>query len=592
MTSLREKRYIGGYRVIAPIGAGGFATVYRAVDEETDRQVAIKVLAENHSLVADTRRRFTAEIELLRTVESQTIARVYEVGETSTGQPYMVLELADRGDLRRRLEEIRRNHQVLSRAELALLAHHLYESLTTLHRAEIIHRDVSPGNILIRSHRDGRTAAPRSDSETVPLLEPGERFLLADLGHAKDMIRASGFTAGGGTQGFASPEQRDDITVVDLRADIFSATAVIEWAAHDGAFADQLEPFYDVGLATDPDDRFTSMTEWHAAFSAALSAGEDGRRGPVAAIGSLAGAARSRIARLEGPPSRPLAAAGAVVGAGLIVLLAAGFAGNGGPERRTTVAGVTAEANGDTSIEQLQSDPVLVVPDRGDERPPLSVSQGSTGDANGSPGGSNGTATDLTTTITEASTSSTSSVASAAPEDSTNPDAPSKTETSEPAPTTTTTIRTTTAAEPSVTTSGSTGSSQPATEQSTTRRAEIDRPANGTPLRGENLTITGTITDTGEGTDTGAGSGEGTDRPGLVQLSVLNASTDQFWSDSSQSFGDEPIRFAVPVDASPEGTWRYTVPAAALEAGIYLISVWADDATVASNDNHSVFVLS
>lgn len=267
---IRTKHRIGGYRVIAPIGAGGFATVYRALDEAKGDEVAIKVLAENHSLVADMRRRFVDEVDLLATVDSPSIAKIYERGETETGQPFMVLELADRGDLRRRLDEIRRKRQKLTRADLIMLASHLYEALNTLHESEIIHRDVSPGNILIRSRKSADGPTARSATGGVTLLEPGERFLLADLGHAKDMFRASGFTAGGGTQGYASPEQLDNVTVVDHRADIYSATAVMEWAAHDGDYAMDLDPFFEIGLAADPDDRFTNMTEWHQAFSTAL----------------------------------------------------------------------------------------------------------------------------------------------------------------------------------------------------------------------------------------------------------------------------------------------------------------------------------
>lgn len=264
---LGVKHRIGGFRVIAPIGAGGFATVYRALDEETGKEVAIKVLAENHSLVPDTRRRFEEEMGLLMTVKSPAIAKIYKVGETEAGQPFMVLELADRGDLRRRLEEIRGNHQVLNRDDLTMLAHHLYESLRHLHGMEIVHRDVSPGNILIRSRQVGTERAPG-----ITLLEPGERFLLTDLGHAKDMILASGFTAGGGTRGFASPEQRDDVTVVDHRADIFAATAILEWAAHDGLYAEALDPFFDIGLAAEPDDRFDSMDEWQTSFAETMAA--------------------------------------------------------------------------------------------------------------------------------------------------------------------------------------------------------------------------------------------------------------------------------------------------------------------------------
>ncbi len=275
----RVKHHIGRYRVIAPIGAGGFSTVYRALDEESSREVAIKVLAENHSLVPETRRRFREEFNLRATVNSPFIAEIFEVGTTETGQPYMVLELANRGDLRRRVEEIRRSHQVLNREDLMMLARHLTEALTALHDADIVHRDVSPGNILIRSRPSSGARQGSLEQGNVTLLEPGERFLLADLGHAKDLIRASGFTAGGGTQGFAAPEQRDDVTVVDHRADIFSATAIVEWAAHDGLHAEQLEPFFDIGLAAEPDERYPNMAEWYDAISAALPAPVAGRDG-------------------------------------------------------------------------------------------------------------------------------------------------------------------------------------------------------------------------------------------------------------------------------------------------------------------------
>lgn len=266
---LGTKHRIGGFRIIAPIGAGGFSTVYRALEEDSGREVAIKVLAENHSLVPDTRRRFEEEMGLLMTVRSPSVARIHKVGETESGQPFMVLELADRGDLRRRLEEIRSSHQVLDHDDLRKLALHLYEGLHTLHDMDIVHRDVSPSNILIRSDGGGRSVGP------VTLLEETERFLLTDLGHAKDMIIASGFTAGGGTRGFASPEQREDVAVVDHRADIFAATAIIEWAAVDGPYTNRLERFYDSGLASDPDDRCDSMEAWHECFLDMLEHGED-----------------------------------------------------------------------------------------------------------------------------------------------------------------------------------------------------------------------------------------------------------------------------------------------------------------------------
>ena len=269
----RSKR-IGDYRIIAPIGVGASATVYRAIDENSGYEAAIKVLAENLSLVPEPRQRFYDEAELLMTIDSPAVAQIYEVGETDTGQPYMVLELADRGDLRRRVEEFRGQGDVANLDDLWALGDHLYTALASLHRVGIIHRDVSPGNILIQYRPE-----LRGHTDTT-LLEPGERFILSDLGFAKDMEWASGFTAGGGTRGFASPEQLNEVTVVDHRSDIFSATAVIDWAVFDTPYARHFEPFVLTGLAEDPNDRYDSITDWFDAFAATMEGLEENTAAP------------------------------------------------------------------------------------------------------------------------------------------------------------------------------------------------------------------------------------------------------------------------------------------------------------------------
>jgi len=266
MTNLptaRSKR-IGDYRIIAPIGVGSSATVYRAVNEASGHEVAIKVLAENLSLLPEPRHRFRDEAEILMTINSPAVASIFEVGTTDTGQPFMVLELADRGDLRRRVEESRSRGELVDWTDLWALGRHLYDALSSLHDRGIVHRDVSPGNILIQHRPElrGMTAAN--------LLEPGERFILSDLGFAKDLEWASGFTAGGGTRGFASPEQLNEVTVIDHRTDIFSASAVIDWTVYDGPFAGALEPFLFKGLADDPNQRYATIDEWYDTFVDAM----------------------------------------------------------------------------------------------------------------------------------------------------------------------------------------------------------------------------------------------------------------------------------------------------------------------------------
>ncbi|MEE9414839.1 MAG: protein kinase, partial [Acidimicrobiales bacterium] len=271
---MSDTKRVGHYRLLEPIGTGGFATVYRAVDERLDSEVAIKVLAENHALDPDIRERFITEAQLLRRVASPSVIEIHDIGETASNQPFIVMTYADRGDLRLRVEELRNGDVTVDCRDVLTVARTLTTGLEAVHRAGLVHRDVKPDNLLISSSGgaddDGR------------LLEPGERLRLGDLGYAKDLAASSGLTVGGGTQGFNAPEQRVGLTTVSLQADIFGASAVVFWLlagvtppattreqrrllvsqAVDQAIIDTLV----IGLAEDPQDRFESITDWNAAL--------------------------------------------------------------------------------------------------------------------------------------------------------------------------------------------------------------------------------------------------------------------------------------------------------------------------------------
>ena len=257
---------IDRYRIIVPIGSGGFATVYRAVDERLGSEVALKVLAENHSLVPDFRERFISEAQHLRRVDSYWVASIFDLGETETGQPYMVLELADRGDLETRVNDLWDKGRSLEQDDLLVLAETLAHSLSAIHAADLVHRDVTPGNLLVR--HNGLHPRPWSGR---PLVDRGERLLLSDLGYAKDLRVASGITSGGGTAGFAAPEQSGEMTHVDTRADVYGATAVLAWAATGSRFEQALSEVARIGMADDPADRYEDISTWNAAVHAALT---------------------------------------------------------------------------------------------------------------------------------------------------------------------------------------------------------------------------------------------------------------------------------------------------------------------------------
>src|SRR5574341_1992456 len=89
---------VGRYKIKSELGRGGMATVYRAFDPISNREVAIKVLPSEmlHNLV--TRARFKRELKLVASLEHPAIVPVYDVGEDG-GQPYYVMRYMAGGSL-------------------------------------------------------------------------------------------------------------------------------------------------------------------------------------------------------------------------------------------------------------------------------------------------------------------------------------------------------------------------------------------------------------------------------------------------------------------------------------------------------------
>lgn len=273
--SAPEGTMFGNYRIARPIGTGGFSTVYLANDDRLDAEVAVKVLAENRSLDVDARRRFIEEAQKLRKVQSNAVVTVYDVGQTSGKQPYMVLEYADRGDLANRQQAIGRP---MPSDGCVQVVEFLHQALSALHGVGLVHRDVKPHNILIRTSH----GAPRADTS---LLAGNERLLLGDLGFVKDLTMASGLTVGGGTWAYQAPEQRQRMGSVDARADIFSASAVIAWLLTgqqpaegqdwhgllpQAAIAPAVKEQLAMGMAESPNDRHATIELWRAGLTRAL----------------------------------------------------------------------------------------------------------------------------------------------------------------------------------------------------------------------------------------------------------------------------------------------------------------------------------
>ncbi len=135
----------GRYRVDARLGAGGMGTVWRAHDLQLDRDVALKILGP--SLAGDPvlAERFDREARALAAVTSPHVVAIYDVVTGLDADPFLVMELCPDGSLGDRLD---RDGRLPVDEALPLLAD-AAEGLAALHARGILHRDVTPRNVLL-----------------------------------------------------------------------------------------------------------------------------------------------------------------------------------------------------------------------------------------------------------------------------------------------------------------------------------------------------------------------------------------------------------------------------------------------------------
>jgi serine/threonine protein kinase len=147
---IRPGTILGGrYRLDAHISSGGMGEVWRGHDAELDRPVAVKVL---HSSMNDEPgfvARFRAEAKAMSTINHPGVVRIYHFGTDPAVGTYLVMQYVDGEALARTLVRVRR----LTAARTMALVAQAGDALAAVHRAGVVHRDVKPGNLLVR--RDG-----------------------------------------------------------------------------------------------------------------------------------------------------------------------------------------------------------------------------------------------------------------------------------------------------------------------------------------------------------------------------------------------------------------------------------------------------
>ncbi len=201
---LDNKSYpeIPGYKILSELGQGGIATVYLAVQESLDRQVALKVMSPLLAMEPDYAERFIREGRTVAQLSHPNIITVYDIG-LQKHQLFIAMEYIPGGNMRTRMQKHLRDPEwALSVAGQIALA------LGYAHKAGIVHRDVKPENILFRENGAA---------------------VLTDFGIAKTITSNTNLTRAGtviGTPKYMSPEQTDGLGN-DPRTDIYSLGIIL-----------------------------------------------------------------------------------------------------------------------------------------------------------------------------------------------------------------------------------------------------------------------------------------------------------------------------------------------------------------------------
>ena len=193
---------IVGHRIEERLGEGGMGVVYRARHEQLGKLRALKLLPPHLAQDRQFRERFEREWRLAAAIEHPSIVEILDAGEAE-GRLYIVMRLIDGADLatvvaaQGALEPVRVTH----------ILEQIGDALDAAHAAGLVHRDVSPRNILVAA---------------------SDRAYLADFGVAR-ATAATGLTRTGyfvGNLDYASPEQIEG-KAIDGRADIYALGGVL-----------------------------------------------------------------------------------------------------------------------------------------------------------------------------------------------------------------------------------------------------------------------------------------------------------------------------------------------------------------------------
>jgi len=271
-TTIAEK-----YHIESLLGRGGMSVVYKAKHLLMDRTVAVKMLRQDLVSVPQLLERFKQESKAVSALRHQNIITVFDFGLLPDATPYLIMDYLEG----QTLAEILKTEKRLSPERALPLFAQACDALAHSHSRGVVHRDIKPGNLLVRQEPDG--------TESLTIFDFGIAKMLGQDGSTINKLTSSGEVFGSPL--YMSPEQCSG-EKIDARSDIYSLACVFHElvlgvppfrgdspmdtlmrhlndpvkpfseAAPDVQLPPGFEEIITKALSKDPEDRYKSMSEF------------------------------------------------------------------------------------------------------------------------------------------------------------------------------------------------------------------------------------------------------------------------------------------------------------------------------------------
>jgi eukaryotic-like serine/threonine-protein kinase len=253
---IKHGTIISHYRILDPVGAGGMGMVYRAMDLELDRVVALKFISGGAAWLASegsgsAEQRFVTEAKTASALDHPNIGTIHAIDRTPDGQLFIVMGYYEGETLQQKLAR-----GPLARADVDRLFTQVASGIAKAHEAGIVHRDIKPANVIVNK------------DHTAKVIDFG-------LARFRDAVRVTQTGGSVGTPGYMAPEQVEGGSS-DARADVWALGCLLfEMATGRPAFDGQTHAAIITAVLTKhPEQSLTGpaagASPWKAVLTRAL----------------------------------------------------------------------------------------------------------------------------------------------------------------------------------------------------------------------------------------------------------------------------------------------------------------------------------